>query len=277
MAPRDVSAELDEIVVELYALAPAEFTAGRTRRARAEQGELSAAIRGIPKPVVAAWAVDLMAREGLLGDAMALAAQLRDAQADADAAEMTRLGRQRRQLVAALAQQGAELAAERGVAVSAPARAGIEQTLNAAMIDAGAAAAVLSARLVRPIEATGLGDAAVGDAVTGSPVVAAEPGTSEPNDDLADRRARKAAERAAREAEQAERESTRVQAQRDRARERLTALHERIDQLRRDLGAAEAQATEDEAEQERLDHAADAANQAAMTARRRATTLSDSA
>lgn len=275
VAPPDRTVELDEIVVELYTVPPTEFTAARTARARGAEKTLSAEIRAIAKPVVAAWVVDLMARDGLLGEAVALAAQLRDAQDESDAAEMTRLGRQRRQLVAALAAQGVSLAEQRGVAVSASARIDVEQTVNAAMIDADAAAAVLSGRLARPIAATGLGGVAVEVAISGSiPAAIGQAPTARP-DELAQRRAQRAAERAAREAEReavrAEQEHARIRAQHDRARERTDELFARIDSSRRDLARLEAEATAAEAERDRLERATATAEAAARAASQRAT------
>ncbi|RLK52608.1 transposase [Microbacterium telephonicum] len=265
MAP-DAPGALDDIVVELYAVPPAEFTAARTARAAESDADLAAEIRSIRKPVVAAWAVDLLAREGMLGDAIALAADLREAQEGLDAAELSRLGRQRRQLVAALAGQAVSLADERGVAVSAAARTDIEQTLNAAMIDADAAAAVLSGRLAKPISATGLGDVDLTDALAGSVPAGAAP--APPPDDLAERRARKVAEKVVREAEReaegAERERARADARRDREQARLDDVRERVDALRRDLERAEADASDAE---ERLADAARAAKAAATAAR----------
>ena len=55
----------------------------------------------------AAWAVDLLARDGQLAEALELAGALREAQDDLDGAELARLSRQRRALVAALATQNA--------------------------------------------------------------------------------------------------------------------------------------------------------------------------
>ncbi|MFZ8420371.1 hypothetical protein ACO1MI_13740, partial [Staphylococcus aureus] len=86
------------------------------RNARAEEvgGTVGRRIAKLRKPTLAAWAVNLLARDGQLGEAVELSQALREAQDDADAAEMTRLGRQRRQLVAALARRAADLAAEAG-------------------------------------------------------------------------------------------------------------------------------------------------------------------
>ena len=81
--------DLDAIAVELYALPPAQFTAARNARAGASDRSLGALIKRLPKPGVAAWAVSLLAREGQLGDALELAAALREAQDDLDAAELS--------------------------------------------------------------------------------------------------------------------------------------------------------------------------------------------
>ncbi|HYP74043.1 MAG TPA: transposase, partial [Microbacterium sp.] len=100
--------ELDAIVVELYALPPAEFTVARTARAKTA-GALAAAVRALRKPSVAAWGVDLLAREERLGGALALSAELRAAQDELDADELARLSTQRRRLVAALADEAVDL------------------------------------------------------------------------------------------------------------------------------------------------------------------------
>ena len=243
--------DLDAIARELYALPPADFTAARNRRAEMAAGALAKQLKALRKPTVAAWAVNLLAGGGQLADAVELSAALREAQDDLDAAELARLGRQRRQLVAALAKQAVGLAEEAGGTVSAAARDDVEKTINAAVMDAAAAAAVLSARLVKPLEAGDIEPEMLADAVGGSlPGVVAPP----PRDDLADRRARKAAEKAAREAErlanEAERELARVDARRAKAQERVDHVRERIDDLRRDLAALEA---DEEAAVDKLD------------------------
>ncbi|GAA3633983.1 hypothetical protein GCM10022200_16480 [Microbacterium awajiense] len=260
--PQATADALDEIAAELYALTPAEFTAARNSRAALADPALAKRLKALRKPVIAAWTVDLLAREGQLGDALDLAAALREAQDDLDAAELARLGRQRRQLVAALAAQAVELAADRGVTVSAAAVDDVRKTINAAVMDAAAAAAVMTARLVAPLEAGSVDDdtlaAAVGGSVPGVVVAA-------PADDLAERRARKAAEKAAREADraanEAEREHGRIATRRDTARERVDHLRERIDDMRRDLARLES----DEAEAARRLAELDAQERAAAS------------
>ena len=243
MPQPDLDEQLDAIAAELYDLPPAEFTAARNARAAASDGPLAKRVKALRKPTVVAWAVNLLAREGQLGDALELSAALREAQDDLDAAEMSRLGRQRRQLVAALAKQAVELADGAGVAIGAAAREEVEKTINAAVMNAAAAAAVMTGRLVKPLEAGDIEPEALADAVGGSvPGVVTPP----PRDDLAERRARKAAEKAAREAErlanEAERVLARIEDRRAKAQERADHLAERIGDLRRDLARLEEEA-----------------------------------
>ena len=258
------SARLDQIARELYALPPDDFTAARNARAGASDRSLAARIKALRKPTASAWAVDLLAREGQLAEALELAGALREAQDDLDGAELARLSRQRRALVAALASQAAGLAEDRGVTISAAARADVEKTINAAVMDAAAAAAVMTGRLVRPLEATGFEAVDVSDAVGGSlPGVPDQPPPS--RDDLAERRARKAAEKALREAEraagEADRELAKIEARLAKVRERGDHLAERIDDLRDELARLEADAGKvarevDGLEKERTDAAA---------------------
>ncbi|MAP63858.1 MAG: transposase [Microbacterium sp.] len=268
--------EVDEVAAELYALAPTAFTAARNARAAAVGGDVGSRIKALRKPTVSAWTVDLLAREGDLGEALDLAAALREAQDDLDAAELARLSGRRRQLVAALTAQAVSLAEAAGVTVSAAARDDVHKTLNAAVMDPAAAAAVRTARLVRPLEATGFGavDAAgLADVVGGSiPGVEVDP----PRDDLAQRRARRAAEKAAREAERAANEAVREEAtlveRRDRARHKLDHVRERLDDLRRDIARLEA---DEAAAAETLTELEDRLGAAASTARAAAARAED--
>ena len=243
MAKADAAAQLDEIAAELYALPPDEFTKTRNARAGMADPAVAREVKALRKPTVAAWAVNLLARGEQLGEALELSAALREAQEDLDAAEMSRLGRQRRQLVAALAKQAVDLAKDAGVSISPAAREDVEKTINAAVMDAAAAAAVMTGRLVKPLEAGDIEAEALADAVGGSvPGVVAPP----PRDDLAERRARKAAEKAARDAErlanEAERVLSRIEDRRAKAQERADHLAERIDDLRRDLAQLQKEA-----------------------------------
>jgi len=241
-----MDADIASIAGELYALTPAEFTAARDARAAAvPDPTLARAITALRRPTVAAWVVGELTRVAPteLADALALAAELRDAQDERDARAMATLNRQRRSLVAALARKAAAAAAARGVAVSAAAVDAVEKTLNAAMRDERAAAAVLSGRLVRPLDASGLDPIDLTGAVGGGlDDLAPVPPPARP-DDLAERRARKDAERAARDAErvadEAQRALARLDARRERERERAHLLAERVESLRAELRRVE--------------------------------------
>jgi len=269
----DDADELDAVAVELLALAPAEFTAARNARARAAPKAMAERITALRRPSVSAWAVDLLARDGLLREALDLAASLRAAQEDLDAPELSRLGRERRRLVAARAGQAAARAAERGVQVSSGEREEIEKTLNAAMIDPRAAAAVRTARLVRPIDADGLGGVDLEGAVDGS---VDAPALAQPPDDLAERRAQRAAEKKAQQAEResavAQRELSRIETERERARERVDRLGEHLAELRRGMERTEAEYTAARTALDDLSHAWTEADDAARAAARRART-----
>ncbi len=267
--------DLDAIAAELCALPPAQFTAARNARVGVADRDIAAQVKALRKPTVAAWAVNLLAREGALGDALELAAALREAQDDLDAAELSRLGRQRRQLVAALAAQAVALAGDAGVSVSAAARDDVEKTINAAVMDAAAAAAVMTARLVSPLEAGAFEPDDLAEAVAGS-LPGSLPGAPAPppRDDLAARRARRAAEKSAREAEraanEAERALARIEARRATAQERADHLAERIDDLRRDLARLEDEAASAESKRAVLERERDDAATAARIAAREA-------
>lgn len=273
MSDRD---DLDEVAVALYGLTPGEFTAARNARAAASAPPLAGRIRRLRKPVASAWAVGLLARDGMLAEALDLAAALREAQDDLDAAELAALGRQRRALAAALAVQAVRAAEARGVTIGAAARDDVEKTLNAAMMDAAAAAALTSGRLIKPLVAGAVDDEALADALGGSvPGAAAPP----PRDDLAERRARKAAEKAAREAErlagEAARELARIEARRVKAQERADLLAERIDDLTRDLERLRADAASAATEQERWETEHGEASARARSAHERARAARD--
>jgi hypothetical protein len=266
--------ELDAIAAELYALPPAEFTAARNARAAAAGRAVGARIKKLPKPAVAAWAVSLLAREGQLGDALELASALREAQDDLDAAELSRLSAQRRALVAALSKQAVGLAGERGVTVGAAAREDVEKTINAAVMDAAAAAAVMTGRLVRALEATGFEHVDLTDALGGSAVDGSAAPPPPRRDDLAERRARREAEKAAREADraasEAERDLARIETRLGKARSRADLLHERLDDLRAEVERLEAEAAAADAEVDRIDDERGAAASTARSARKAA-------
>jgi hypothetical protein len=263
--------KLDEAAADLYGLLPSEFTAARNERAAAATGQLAKRIKALRKPSVAAWAVNLLVRDGQLAEAVELSSALHEAQDDLDAPELAKLGRQRRALVAGLARRAAALADEAGLPLSRAVVDEVESTINAAIVDAAAGAAVLTGRLVRTVHADGMEPAEIADAVAGSvPGVPDRPAPA--RDDLAARRARKAAEAAAREADraasEAERELSRIDTKLTKARERADLLRERLEDLRAELARIERDADAADENVARLeDDSADARDRAKAAAR----------
>ena len=279
MQDADGSPREDEIVAELLAVAPDVFTAERNKRAAAlapTEPDLANRITKIRKPTIAVWLINQLASASMLSEAIDLAAELQDAAAARDSAAMSSLNRQRRTLVAALADEAAARAAGHNISVSAAARTDIEATLNAAITDPAAAAAVLTARLLRPLAPTGFGHIDLSDAVAGTPPAHAPKAVGGPagdvEDDLAHRRSRKAAERALRAAEQdadqAARELARAEAELRTARERRTHLAERIQQVQQTLANLEQEAETSAAAVQRLTRAQEQASNRARSSTR---------
>lgn len=143
---------------ELLLVAPADFVRERTTRQRAVRKDdraLATRIGGLRKPAPAAWVVDLLAHEGALDDAVDLGPAIRQAQADADPAAIRQLRQQRAAVVTALAQAGADLASDAGHPATSAVLDQVRATIEAAMTDPHAGAAVRSGLLVRPLESAG--------------------------------------------------------------------------------------------------------------------------
>ncbi len=159
--------ELEDIAGPLYALPYGEFVVARTAAAKdlsaigltaAEQRALAAEVRALPKPSVAAWAVNMLAAHSpeILRELAGLGTEMQAAQDALDAAALRRLAQQRRQLLAGAVKTAHALAAEQGRAISASVATEVEQTLRAATADPGAAAAVQSGCLLRALSADGV-------------------------------------------------------------------------------------------------------------------------
>lgn len=143
---------------ELLLVAPADFVRERTARQRAVRKDdraLATRIGGLRKPAPAAWVVDLLAHEGALDEAVDLGPAIRQAQADADPAAIRQLRQQRAAVVTALAQAGADLASDAGHPATSAVLDQVRATIEAAMTDPHAGAAVRSRLLVRPLESAG--------------------------------------------------------------------------------------------------------------------------
>ncbi|QZQ56341.1 hypothetical protein KZI27_05785 [Curtobacterium sp. TC1] len=150
--------EFADVARELLLVAPGDFVAERTARQRAvrqDDRDLAAAIGKLRKPAPAAWVVDLLAHDGALDDAVDLGPALRKAQADADPGAIRTLRQQRSEVIEALAQAGADLASDAGHSATSAVLDQVRATIEAAMADPHAGAAVRSGLLVTPLESVG--------------------------------------------------------------------------------------------------------------------------
>ncbi|WP_412160752.1 hypothetical protein [Curtobacterium flaccumfaciens] len=150
--------EFADVARELLLVAPQDFVAERTARQRAVRKDdraLATAVGKLRKPAPAAWVIDLLAHDGALDDAVDLGPALRKAQADADPDAIRTLRRQRTEVVDALAQAGADLASDAGHPVTPAVLEQVRSTIEAAMADPHAGAAVRSGLLVTALESVG--------------------------------------------------------------------------------------------------------------------------
>lgn len=196
--PADVgyltSVDLDEVADRLYALPPADFTAARAEEVGAAKDagkiQLARDIGALRKPTVSAWAVNKAAREhpDELAELLDLGAELRDAWAAHDADALAELTKRRGEVAGRLARLIRP-------GLSAAAASEVDQTLDAAVVDEGAAEQVRRGRLVKPLSYSGFAPA---PAPSGRP-----PAKRRKPEDEARERA-EAAARKAKELEQAE-------------------------------------------------------------------------
>lgn len=163
--------DLHEAAQELYAVLPRDFTSARTSLVRAakEDGnkELAQEIGRLPKPAAGAWAINMLAahRPEVIDGVVRFGASLRAAQEESDAAAFRELSQQRQGQLTSAVHAAKDLADELGAPLSAAAASDVEQTLRAAMADAGAARAVGTGRLVRGLSGSGFESVDLTDAV----------------------------------------------------------------------------------------------------------------
>ncbi|KGH46182.1 hypothetical protein IN07_13045, partial [Modestobacter caceresii] len=163
--------DLETIAEELYAVAPEEFVAARTAardRARAAgHKELAKAVAALPKPTTAAWVCNLLVRRQPeeVDQLLELGELLRQAQVDLSADQLRALGRQRNQVVAALARQARAVAHREGHDVSSAVADQVESTLRAAIADPDAGTALRAGRLTTALSYSGLGPVDLAGAV----------------------------------------------------------------------------------------------------------------
>lgn len=176
---------LADIANGLYAKSLDDFVAARTAAAKEAAGqdkELAAAVRGLPKPSVAAWAVNMLAlhEPEVLNGLADLGSRMRDAQAQLDAPTLRELGRERRTMLAAAVDTARSVVQQQGRAISDTIANDVEETLRALTADEGAAAAVRSGRLLKTLSADGVNSADLDGAVAVPGVLPAAPSTAAP-------------------------------------------------------------------------------------------------
>lgn len=258
------------VAEELYALSPGEFTAARDERvARARTSgnrDLARAIGALRRPVVSAWLVNQLAREAgdQVAELVALGESLRQAQQDLSGERLRELSVQRRRLVAALLAEARRLAERDGKPAGVQVEREVEATLQAALADSGAAAAVRAGCLAGPLSYAGLG---VGDAAgavswqraparektpagEGAPQKAPAKEKAPARERASRRRgAETAAEREARlAAEEAERQARRAEAEAERRAAKIAEAEQAVRRAADAVAAAEADLAEAEAQ-----------------------------
>lgn len=235
------------VAEELYALAPGEFTAARNQRAKeakaAGDPDLAKEIGRLPKPSAAAWAVNLLARQRteVLRQVVDLGEAFRTAQDDLDRDTLKELSRQRQDLIRSVAAAAGALAEDNGQRLPAAATVEVEHTLQAAMADPDAAAAVLTGRLVRTLSSTGVEPVDLSDAVAGPGVSPSASRTEESGGEAAEAPLR-GAERRSRATEDRRLEEARQRAK--DAEERAAQASEELESLESDLDALRVRRTE---------------------------------
>jgi hypothetical protein len=153
-----------EVADELYGLSPAEFTAARddqARQARASgQRDEAAAIKKLARPTASAWLVNQLARTApeAIARLVAVGAALEEAQRNLVGERLRELSTERRQVINDLLPRAIEISSQAGQPASAATMGEVRGTLEAALADSGARAAVQSGRLTKALAYAGLGE-----------------------------------------------------------------------------------------------------------------------
>ncbi|MFG1820618.1 hypothetical protein ACGFIF_43145 [Kribbella sp. NPDC049174] len=154
--------DTDAAVVELYGLAPEAFVGARNALAKAMRDcgdeRAAAAVRALRKPTVSAWLANQLVRADPDGihALTELGEQLRETYLTADSARRRELTRQRHDLVAQLVKIARDQAAGgRQVTVQTAER--LTETLDAALVDPGAAQLLRTGQLTSALRHVGFG------------------------------------------------------------------------------------------------------------------------
>ncbi|MFC9243886.1 hypothetical protein ACFT7S_07495 [Streptomyces sp. NPDC057136] len=273
--------DVEEIAEKLYGLKPAEFVPARdayVAEARKEKDMAGAkAIAALRRPVLAAWAANLLAREGRqeAEQFLALGETLREAHRTLDAERLRAASQQQHQLVTALARTAAGLARGAGEPVSDTVLHEIEQSLHGVLTHPDVADQWSKGRLVKVPEVT-VGFAAVTpETVPDLPASAEQPAPKKkPGREAARRhnleRARATAEEADAKVAGHEQELGEARDAQESAGGRAEEATERVRHLERELQAARQAKAETGAAAVEAGSAVQAAERALREARRSA-------
>jgi hypothetical protein len=160
-----------EVADELYGLSPAEFTAARDERARqaraAGQRDQAAAIKKLARPTASAWLVNQLARDApdQIARLVEVGEALEEAQRTLAGDRLRELSGERRQVINELLPHATDIAGRAGQPASPVVMGEVRATLEAALADAGARAAIRSGRLTKALAYAGLGEVDLSAAV----------------------------------------------------------------------------------------------------------------
>jgi hypothetical protein len=155
-----MATELDDRIDALYGLSLDRFTAERDAlakelRAAGEAGD-AATVKALRKPVVSAWALNLLARQDAagIGELLEIGGRLREAHRRAisggDVDGLREATDERRRIVAELTGKALAIA-EPGGGPSSALEVAVASTLEAASVDAEAGGLLRSGRLTKPL------------------------------------------------------------------------------------------------------------------------------
>ncbi|MFI7067332.1 hypothetical protein ACIBL3_40505 [Kribbella sp. NPDC050124] len=150
-------------VIELYGLAPEQFTPARNELARAAKDagdpRTGEAIKALRKPTLAAWLANQLIRASpdQVNDLTELGDDLRQAQVSGDGTRLRQLTPRRHTLVQQLVKTARAQARKHGRPVSQQIAQRLTETLDAAVVDPGAAQLLRSGQLTSALRHVGFG------------------------------------------------------------------------------------------------------------------------
>ncbi|MEU6948115.1 hypothetical protein ABZ957_23230 [Streptomyces sp. NPDC046316] len=260
--------DVEQVIDELYGVAPDEFVAARDARTaearKAGEADDAKRIAALRRPTLAAWASNRFVRERPedVRRLLALGETLREATRLLDATKMREAAGVRNKVIAAEVREAAAVADEAGHPLSAAVRQEVEQLFRAVLADPDVAAEWSAGRLVKPSE----GPVGFGSIVPETLPARPEPQRRRRPDAGAqpDARARAAAEKEAAEAERAAKAAEEAAAEARRKDDELHAAEARAEEVDDRVAALEDQLREARSEQRT---ARKEAKEAARTAR----------